>query len=197
MLKAKKRKPGTRQAKKLRLQGLIPVSVQGESKPNVDLVIEERAFMTARRHHEHLFQIQVEGGDQEDVLVHELQWDTTVERILHVEFRRVVLGRKTEVEVELNFTGHPKGGVTNHLVTQITILALPSEIPDGIAVPMEDHVPGHTVYAKDLVLPPGVELVDDPETAIAVVAVPRGIDEEVSAEEETGPASVPVAPPEE
>jgi large subunit ribosomal protein L25 len=194
MLKATKRKPGTRQAKKLRLQGLIPASIQGEGRPNADVSIDERAFMTARRHHEHLFEIEVESGDTETVLVHQLQWETTVERIQHVEFRRVVLGRKTEVEVELIFTGHPKGGVTNHLVTQITLLALPSEIPDGIGVPMEEHEPGHTVYARDLVLPSGVELVDDPDMAIAVVAVPRGVDEDTPAEEEAGPASTPPVP---
>jgi large subunit ribosomal protein L25 len=186
MLKATKRKPGTRQAKKLRLQGLIPASIQGEGRPNADVSIEERAFMTARRHHEHLFEIEVEGGDTETVLVHQLQWETTVERIQHVEFRRVVLGRKTEVEVELVFTGHPKGGVTNHLVTHITILALPSEIPDAIEVPMGDHEPGHTVHASDLVLPVGVELAVDADLVIANVAVPRNIEDETP-EEETEP----------
>jgi large subunit ribosomal protein L25 len=186
MLKATQRKPGTRQAKKLRLQGLIPASVQGGGRPNVDLAIEERALLAARRHHEHLFDIEVEGSGTETVLVRELQWDTTVERILHVEFRRVVRGEKTEVEVELAFEGHPKGGVTNHLITHVTIRALPSEIPDELVVPMGETHPGDVLHLRDVRLPEGVELVTDPETPIASVAVPRGIDEDLPAEGEEG-----------
>ncbi len=181
---AVREKKGTRSAKKLRLQGKIPASIQGEDKPNVDIALDEREFLTARRQHEHLFDIEIEGVKKpETALVRELQWDTIGERILHVEFRRVVRGRKTEVDVELAFTGHPKGGVINHLVTHIKVQSLPKDIPDGITVNADGLEPGHVLHAKDLVMPAGVELAIDPETPIASVAVPRGI-EEVAAPEE-------------
>jgi len=187
MLKATSRKTGTRQTKKLRLQGMIPASVQGEGKDNVECAIDERDFLAARRRHEHLFDLDVEGGETETALVHELQWDAIHGRILHVEFRRVVRGRKTEVEIELNFTGHPKGGVTNHLVTHVTVMALPSEIPDSIEVPMGELEPGDTVHASDLVLPENVELAVESDLQIANVAVPRSIEDETPEEEETEP----------
>lgn len=198
MLKATPRKPGTRQAKKLRLQGKIPVSIQGEGKPHADLAIDEAIFMAARRHHEHLFDVEVEGGDNELVLVRELQWDTTVERILHVEFRRVVRGQKTEVEVTLHFEGVPKGGVTNQMESSIMLLALPSEIPDGIVVKMGEFEPGHTVHAGDLTLPEGVELATDPDLQLASVTAPRGEEEEETDEDEpTEPELIKPEPPQE
>ena len=198
MLKATKRdKLGTRATKKLRLQGQIPCCLQGSGKPNFDFSIDEREFMALRRAHEHVFDFEVDGGGEETALVRELQWDTIGERILHVEFRRVIRGQKTEVEVEIHFEGHPKGGVTNHLVTHVTILALPRNIPDHLELNVDGLEPGHTLHASDLVLPEGVELAVDPELAVANVAIPRGVEaDEPAAEDEAaaeGEAAEPAA----
>lgn len=195
MLKARKRETiGTRAAKKLRLQGRIPASIQGGGEPNLDVSIEEREFLAMRRAHEHVFDLAVDGALETTALVKELQWDTLTERILHVEFRRVKRGQKTEAEVELVFEGTPKGGVTNHLVTHVTILALPKDIPDSILVPMGGREPGQVVHARDLALPEGVELAVDPALPIASVAVPRGVEDE-AAEPEEGAAGAPTPAP--
>ena len=196
MLKATQRKKGTRAAKKLRLQGRIPASIQGGGEPNLDVSIEEREFLALRRAHEHVFDVSVDGGEETTALVEELQWDTLSERILHVEFRRVKRGQKTEVEVELSFEGNPKGGVTNHLVTHVTILALPKDIPDSIVVPMDGREPGYVVHARDLALPEGVELAVDLNLPIASVAVPRGVEEAAEPEEGPAPTAAPTPTPE-
>jgi large subunit ribosomal protein L25 len=195
MLKATQRKKGTRAAKKLRLNGMIPASVQGGGKPNQEIAIKELEFLALRRKHEHVFELSVDGSEEETALVRELHWDTTTERILHVEFRRVLAGQMTEVEVELSFEGHPKGGVTNHLVTHITVRSLPRDIPDEIVVQMGGLEAGQTVHARDLALPQGVELAVDPGLAIANVAIPRAEVEEPKPAEGTAPSAIPGAPP--
>ncbi len=189
MLKASKRKLGTRHSKKLRVQGKIPASIQGDGRPNEDVCIDELEFLAMRRKHEHVFDISVDGGTEETALVRELQWDTLTQRIAHVEFRRVRKGQKTEVEVELTFAGHPKGGVTNHLVTHITVRSLPKDIPDEIVVQMGGVEVGQTVHARDLVMPAGVELAVDPNLVIANVAIPRAIDETPKPAEGAAPAA--------
>ncbi|MCZ6596019.1 MAG: 50S ribosomal protein L25 [Planctomycetota bacterium] len=188
---------GTRHAKRLRRGGSIPASIQGEGKAGVAVSIQAAEFLVARRHHEHLFELEIGGGkgkrkSKETALIRELQWDTFGEEILHVEFRRVVLGKKTEVDVELEFTGHPKGGVLNHLMTHIKVIALPQDIPDGIPVKVDGMEPGHTLHASDLELPENVELAIDLETAIANVTVPRGIEEAVPEAEEAAEEGAPV-----
>ncbi len=177
-------KLGSRFARKLRLQGRVPASIQGENKDNVHFSFEEAAFLTARRHHEHLFDIQMDRGEAETALVNELQWDAFGERIVHVEFRRVIRGQKTEAEVALDFIGHPKGGILNHLLTHLTVLALPSEIPDLLEVKVDSLEPGDHILAGEVPLPEGVELASDPEAQVAVVAVPKGDEDEAAAEEE-------------
>jgi large subunit ribosomal protein L25 len=169
---------GSRSARVLRLQGRIPVSLQGEGKESLFLTIDEHEFLTARRRHEHVFMLELESGGSDSVMVRELQWDPLGEDIVHVEFRRVDLTRETEAEVPLEFIGHPKGGVLNHLVAQVTVAAIPSKIPDSIEVKVDAMELGHPLYARDLKLPEGVRLVTPGNVSVAVVVV---VKEEVAA----------------
>ncbi len=190
-------KKGTRATRKLRAAGKIPASIQGEGKENLDVAIVEDDFLAARRHHEHLFDLELEGGETETALVGELQWDAFGDRILHVEFRRVVRTRETTADVELEFIGHPKGGILNHLMTHVAIRALPANIPDRIEVRVGELSIGHPLLARDIVLPEGVTLAIPGETPVAFVVIPRG--EEELAKPEAAPAAeapaAPAAPP--
>ncbi|HED64395.1 MAG TPA: 50S ribosomal protein L25 [Planctomycetes bacterium] len=188
-------KLGSRNARRLRHQNKIPASIQGEGKPNVDIAIDANEFAVARRRHDHLFDISL-GEKTETVMIRELQWSSLDRSILHVEFRRVVRGQKTEVEVGLEFTGHPKGGVLNHLFTHIPVLCLPSKIPDTIEVRVDELEAGHPLLAKDIDLPEGVELGMDPDTQIALVVAVRAAEtaSEEGEEDEEGTAAVPASP---
>lgn len=187
-------KLGSRWARRLRLQNQIPVSIQGEGKPNLDASIDVDEFATARRHDEHLFDIEFEGQGPETVMVRELQWDSFGDHIIHVEFRRVVRGQKTEAEVELEFVGHVTGGVLNHLMTHITVSCLPSQIPGSIEVRVDGLEPGHPLLLRDVELPEGLEAVGDPEDQVAVVSQVRAVVEETEAEAQEGEAAPEAAP---
>jgi large subunit ribosomal protein L25 len=185
---AARAKLGSRDARKLRGAGRIPASLQGAGGENTHFSIEEHAFLTMRRHHTHLFDIDI-GGKVDAALVQELHWDTLRGAIQHVEFRRVIRGQETSAQVELEFLGTPKGGVLNHLLTHITVLAEPQNIPDAIEVPVGELSPGHPLFARDLKMPAGVKLGLPPETQIAVVVVPK----EEKAPEPVADAAAPAA----
>ena len=198
-LKAEMReKLGTRGAKKLRAEGRIPASITSDTRgAHLDFHIDAHHFMTTRRHHTHLYEIEFGkgGGAGETAVVRELQWDTFGESIIHIEFKRVQRDVKTESEVELEFVGHPKGGQLNHLRTRVKISCIPSLIPDSIEVQVGGFEPGHMVYARDLVIPAGVDLVTPPETKIANVVLQKV--EEVAppaAAPEAAAAATPAAP---
>jgi large subunit ribosomal protein L25 len=158
---------GTRHARALRDRGQIPACLLAEGKaPSVEFSIGAHDFMTARRHHVHLFELAI-GGDVETALVRELQWDTFGEGVLHVDFKRVRRDVETDSEVELEFTGHPKTGMLNHLVTHVTVRCIPALIPDGIEVPVGHLEQGGLILARELKLPEGVKLAIPLETPIA------------------------------
>jgi len=164
-------KLGSRWARRLRLQGKIPANVQGDGE-NMNLAIDEEEFMAARRHHEHVFELELDKKKQA-AMVRELQWDPFGESILHVEFHRVDLLKQTEAEVELEFAGHPKGGVLNHLMTHVKVSAIPAKIPDKIEINVDHLEIGHPLLASDLPLPEGVTLAIPEETPVATVSTVR------------------------
>jgi len=53
------------------MQGRLPACVQGEGKDNVNIHIDEDEFLAARRHHEHLFDLELDS-DTETALIREL-----------------------------------------------------------------------------------------------------------------------------
>jgi large subunit ribosomal protein L25 len=177
-LKAEARaKVGSRHARKLRASGRIPASLPSdEANPHVDFHIDGHVFMATRRRHSHVYDIQLDGKSQH-ALVRELQWDTFGDAIIHIDFKRVRLDVKTDADVELEFVGHPKGGLLNHLVTHVKIRAIPTQIPDSIEVPVSHLMPGGVIYARELVIPEGVELVTAPETKIANAVIQKVIEE--------------------
>ncbi|QDV06611.1 50S ribosomal protein L25 [Planctomycetes bacterium Poly30] len=159
---------GSRSARRLRAYGRMVASLQAHDKDeHVNLHFDEASFHALRRNHVHLFDLEFDGKS-EAAIVGELQWDSFGDTLQHVEFKRVVRGEKTESEVPLKFRGTPVGVLT-HDLNEVTILCLPSVIPDAIIVNVDGLEPGTHVKAKDVKLPDGVELVIDPEHDLAVI----------------------------
>jgi large subunit ribosomal protein L25 len=164
---------GTRSARKLRVAGRIPASMDADaSAKQHHFSIEEHLFLATRRRHVHLYDIDF-GSQVESAVVRELQWDAMGELIVHVDFKRVRRDVETSAEVMLEFTGHPKGGNLNHLVTHVSVLCLPADIPDAIEVPVGHLDTGGAVHAKELVMPKGVKLVTAPSVMICNVVLQK------------------------
>jgi large subunit ribosomal protein L25 len=183
---------GSRAARELRAQGKLPATIQGGQGSHLDISVDEREFMNARRHHVHLFDLEVDGR-VESATIRELKWRTFGDGIEHIEFRRVRRDVKTEVTVPLDFVGHPKEGVLNHLRSELQIRCLPALIPDSIEVKVDRMEMGKALLARDIALPEGFELVTPAEMSIAVVVAAHGLD--VPAPAEAAPAEPSAATP--
>lgn len=188
-----RQKLGTRPARQLRAEGRIPASLGADDKhPHSDIHIEEHGFMATRRRHTHLYEIEVEGmSGLQMAVVREVQWDTFGEQIVHVDFKRVQRDVKTESDVELEFVGHPKGGILNHLVTHVKVSSLPLLIPDMIEIAVDHLELGGAVYLRDLKAPEGVEILGNKDQKIAVVVM--AAKPEVVAAAEGAEAAAPTA----
>ena len=114
---------GTSAARKVRSAGRIPASLQADGESaHLDISIDEREFLTSRRQHVHLYDIDVEG-EVSSAIVRELQWDAFGDNIIHVEFRRVQRGVEIESVVALTTVGQANG-VVNLLVSQIALFKM-------------------------------------------------------------------------
>jgi large subunit ribosomal protein L25 len=170
VLKAQKRTEfGTRISRALRDEGRIPANIQG-GEIHLDFSLEEQGFLATRRQHVHLYDIEIEGESEvETAVVRELQWDTFGDRIIHVEFKKVIRGVETESDVKIEFYGHPESGILNLLLAEIGIRCLPSKIPHSLRVRIGERCEGDHILASDLEMPEGVFLDVEPETEIATI----------------------------
>ncbi len=182
---------GSRPARKLRAQGRVPASIAGEGKAHIDIHFDLAEFLSARRRHEALYDIHIEGGAVETAVVRELQWDALGESLIHVDFRRVTRGVPIEAEVDLHFHGQSKEGVLTPVHDRLLIRAIPSKIPEALEIQVE-HLPAeHIILAKHLRLPDGVQLACSPDMQVAVMAAASAEEPEEGAEGEGEGAPTP------
>lgn len=90
-----------------------------------------------------------------------------------------------------------QGGVVSHVLNELNVTCLPADLPEFIEVDMKNVSVGHSIHAKDLNLPKGVEVVlhRNENPVVATIVVPRGTTEaELAVGEEAAVAiAVPTA----
>ena len=94
-------------------------------------------------------------------------------------------GRECTSRAREEAPGVKEGGVLEHVTHQLNIEALPTAIPDYVAVDVSGMEIAGTMHLSEVTAPEGVTFLDDPEeTLIATVVVPTEV-EEPEIEEET------------
>lgn len=188
---------GSRTTRRLRREGLVPGVVYTGGK-------DARAFKVAAREAEliiasgqALFDLEIEGTDAVPVVIKEQQVHPVRGDLQHLDLQEVRLDVKIQAEVPVELEGADDApgvkasGVLEHVTHEVTVEALPTDIPDSLVLDVSAMEIGDTLDLTALKTPEGVELVaDDPtEITIAILSPPR-IEEEPSAEVEAEPEVV-------
>jgi large subunit ribosomal protein L25 len=192
------RPTGTRAAKRLRAEGQIPAVVYGHGDP-VSVTVEWRALrqvLTTEAGLNALINLDVDGESQL-TMVKELQRHPVRHGVLHVDFLRVRADEPITVDVPVVLEGeaeevHKADGVVDQVLHQLSITALPGEIPTELTLDISELGIGDSLRVSDLRLPAGVTTdVDGDEPVvlakIEVIEVPEPEAEE--AEEAEGEAA--------
>lgn len=187
-LDATKRELTGKQVSQLRAAGQLPAALYGFGTDNTPVSLDSKAFKKVYREagSNGLVQLNLDGKTVQ-VLIHDVQVHPVTDALLHADLYAVNLKEAVETEVPLSFVGTApavKELAGNFVANRhaIEVKALPAEIPAEIEVDItvlatfED-----SIRAKDLVIPPGVELLTDPEETIAFVEEPMS-EEELKAE---------------
>ncbi len=162
-----------------RRAGLIPAEVYGKGLENLHISVSAKDFKKVFREAGRNTLITLAaGGEKYSTLVHDVQKDYLTDEVIHVDFYRVRMDEKIKAKVPLEFTGEAlgvkeKGGILNISMHEIEIESLPANLPHRLRVdlkPLDDI--NKSVYVKDIVVPEGVKVLVDPNTAIATVKAP-------------------------
>ena len=188
-------KLGTREARRLRQEGLMPAIIYGHGQANLTVSIAAHDIELAVQHGEHLLKCKLDGKEQ-NFLIKDVQYDYLGHRIIHVDLTRVRLDERVDVTVPIVLRGTPVGveledGVMRQFLAELNIQCVVTNIPDELRVPVADMHVNDVLRVGDLDLPEGVTSLEDAETAVASISI---VAEEVEAPVEE--AAVAAAEPE-
>lgn len=186
VVKAEKREEfGKGSARRLRRDGKIPGVLYEAGIDNVHFAVDRIEMTALVRNHgtNAILELEVDGEKLLCMVKHVDQNVLSLD-IDHIDLLGVKRGEKVTVEVPVITEGEaaPDAVVLQEAdVIEIEIDAL--NIPDELTVSIEGKQIGDSIYASDVKLPEGAELISDPELLLVNVTFEQ-VDEELEAEAE-------------
>ena len=195
-LKAIKREnTSTGSNNKLRASGYIPAVLYGGKDPNQNISISKKEISTIINSDTFLskvLEIEVDGK-KEKVIPRDIAFNVVSEEPIHIDFMRVLSGKKIILEIPVKFINHPdspglkRGGVLNIVRRKVELKCPAETIPDEIVVDLTGTDIGTSIKISSIKLPENVlPTITDRDFVVATVAAPTVIKEpEKPAEEAT------------
>jgi large subunit ribosomal protein L25 len=183
---------GSRTSRRLRREGLVPGVVYSGGAESRAFQAPEREIRNVLGEGAALFDLEIEGGKAVPVVVKEQQHHPVRGSLQHIDLQEVRLDEAIQADVVIELEGADSapgvkgGGVLEHVTREVTVEALPAEIPDRIVADVSTMEINDTLQLSTLEVPEGVTLVaDDPEeVTIATLSPPRVEEEPEPAVEE-------------
>ena len=195
---------GSRAARRLRKAGLIPGVLYGHGNEATTFAVDPhalRAALSTGAGTHAVLAVTVEGHKRaHNAIVKDMELDPVKSTLRHLDLQEIRLDETIETTVAVSFEGEAKGvkagGMLDESTREVTVRGLVTAIPEHLALDISEMDVNDTAKVGDLVVPEGLEIVDDPEQVLCSVLPPRKIEEEgeeAAAEAEEG---APEAQPE-
>lgn len=188
---------GRAAAKDLRDSGNLPAVVYFHGKDALAIRISRGALL--KLVHQHRLEsiiINLKIKDDKKAkgrpcLVKEVQYHPVSEDIIHVDFNEISLTEAIKVNVPIQANGEAagvkqEGGSLEHLLWEVEVECLPTNIPKNIQVDITALKLGEAIHIKDIIFPEGVKPLNDPAAVVLHIAAP--MKEEAPAEAVEGEA---------
>jgi large subunit ribosomal protein L25 len=182
---------GSRTTRRLRRSGFVPGVVYsgGEDARSFQVAEREARHVLAEGHA--LFDLAIEGAKAVPVVVKEQQRHPVRGDLQHLDLQQVRLDEKIQAEVQIELEGveeapgSKEGGVLEHIAREITVEALPTEIPDRIVVDVSMMEINDTIQLSSITPPDGVTfMADEPEEITIATLTPPRLEQELEEIEE-------------
>lgn len=194
LLKAVHRDVIGKQVKALRREGMLPAVLYGKHIDPIPLSLDAREAdrVLSNISLSTLVTIDLEGN-RYPALIRERQRNVIAGNVIHVDFLAITMSEKLRANVSVEFEGEAPatldlGGYLVTGVSELAVECLPSDLPERVLVDVSGLKEiGDTIYVRDIVVPDNVEILDEPDTMVVLIAsraVPVEEEEEEELEEE-------------
>lgn len=175
---------GTGASRRLRRADQVPAIIYGGDKPATPITLDHNEIFHALRKeafHASVLTLNVEGT-KETVLLRDTQMHAYKLQVLHVDFQRVDATHKLHTKVPFHFINADvapgvklQGGIVSHVMNEIDVQCLPSQLPEFIEVDLSGLSVGQSIHVSQIKLPAGVEaLTHGADPVIVTLTLPRG-----------------------
>ena len=166
---------------KLRSEGLIPAILYGGKEANKNISIEQKDIKNLIHSDTFLSKVldlEVDGK-KEKVIPRDIAFNVVTEEPIHIDFMRIVSGKKIILEIPVKFINHPdspglkRGGVLNIVRRKVELKCPAENIPDEIIIDLAGTDIGTSIKISSVKLPDNViPTITDRDFVIATVASP-------------------------
>ncbi len=158
---------GTGASRRLRNTQKVPGIVYGAGTPAMIELDHNALFFALKKEAFHSSLLDMElGGKTEQVLLRDYQMHPFRPTVLHIDFQRVDATTKVTKKVPLHYEGEENSVavktdacVVNHIVNELNIQCLASQLPEFITVDLSGLVKGQSLHVSDIQLPAGTKVV--------------------------------------
>ena len=187
---------GTGASRRLRNAQKVPGIVYGAGTPAMIELDHNALFFALKKEAFHSSLLEMElAGKTEQVLLRDYQMHPFRPIVMHIDFQRVDATTKVTKKVPLHYVNEENspavktdGCVVNHVVNELNIQCLASQLPEFITVDLGNLTKGQSLHVSDIQLGAGIKVVTHGKPNPVIVSV-----NVQAAEEEEAPAAV-VAP---
>ena len=166
---------------KLRSDGLIPAILYGGKDANENISIQKKDIKNLINSDTFLskvLELDIDGTKQR-VIPREVAFNVVSEEPIHIDFMRIVAGKKIILEIPVKFINHPdspglkRGGVLNIVRRKVSLKCPAENIPDEIVVDLTGTDIGTSIKISSVKLEENViPTISDRDFVIATVASP-------------------------
>ena len=178
-IKREKTSAGTNN--KLRSEGVITAMLYGGKEANKNIAIEKKDsknVMHSETFLSKVLDLEVDGK-KEKVIPRDVAFNVVTEEPIHIDFMRIVSGKKIILEIPVKFINHPdspglkRGGVLNIVRRKVELKCPAENIPDEIIIDLAGTDIGTSIKISSVKLPENViPTITDRDFVIATVASP-------------------------
>ena len=175
---------------KSRREGFVPGVLYGKEIETTSVKFQKADVENALRIHGERARLRVSLDGKEQLgIVKEVAREIISRDLLHLDIQLVSLDEQLSIDVPFIFLGTedliPKGLVLHTYIDEISLTGTVDVIPESIEINVGDKEDGDSITLADLDLPEGITYLEDDDTQIAAVAIPRveEIEEDEDAED--------------
>lgn len=163
---------------KIRAEKKVPAVIYGGHKNPVSITISMKDLeKIVKAGKNTIVEINLPEG-KEQALIKEIQYHVVTDLPIHADFQRVSLKDTMDVVVPVKLVGESAdvkthGAMVEHILREIEVRALVSNIPHEIEVDITNVTITSGISAGDIKLPKGVELITDAQAPVVHLALPK------------------------